>query len=124
MENQRFISLDAFRGFTIAAMLLVNYPGSWDHVYEPLLHVSWNGISPTDLIYPFFLFIVGVSMTLSFRNRQNTEAQSNDLLVKVVVRSLKIFGVGIFLNLFPAFDFENLRIAGVLQRIGVVYLFC
>lgn len=124
MENQRFISLDAFRGFTIAAMLLVNYPGSWDHVYEPLLHVAWNGISPTDLIYPFFLFIVGVSMTLSFRNRQNTEAQSNDLLVKVVVRSLKIFGVGIFLNLFPAFDFENLRIAGVLQRIGVVYLFC
>ena len=64
--TNRLISLDAMRGFTIAAMILVNYPGSWEHIYQPLEHAEWNGLTPTDLIFPFFLFIVGVSITLSY----------------------------------------------------------
>ena len=64
--NKRLISLDAFRGFTIAAMIMVNNPGSWDYVYPPLLHEDWHGITPTDLIFPFFIFIVGVSIAVSY----------------------------------------------------------
>lgn len=67
--NERLISLDAFRGFTIAAMIMVNNPGSWSHVYAPLLHKPWNGITPTDLIFPFFIFIVGVSVALAYTKR-------------------------------------------------------
>ena len=66
VSSNRLISLDAMRGFTIAAMTLVNYPGSWDHVYYPLEHAEWHGLTPTDLIFPFFLFIVGTSIVLSF----------------------------------------------------------
>lgn len=72
-ETKRLISLDAFRGFTIAAMIMVNYPGSWSHVYPPLLHVDWHGITPTDLIFPFFIFIVGVSIALAIQNAYRLE---------------------------------------------------
>jgi len=99
--NQRLISLDAMRGFTIAAMILVNYPGSWDHIFHPLEHAEWNGLTPTDLIFPFFLFIVGVSITLSYTKLLEKRASKKDLYKKIIVRALKIFAVGVFLSLLP-----------------------
>ncbi|MEX2569016.1 MAG: heparan-alpha-glucosaminide N-acetyltransferase domain-containing protein [Cyclobacteriaceae bacterium] len=122
--NTRLISLDAMRGFTIAAMILVNYPGSWSHVYPPLLHAKWHGITLTDFIYPFFLFIVGVSIALAYTKRLEKGLAKNEMYKKIMVRSLKIFIVGLLLNLIPAFDFYNMRIAGVLQRIAVVFFAC
>jgi len=122
--NQRLLSLDAFRGFTIALMIVVNDPGSWSHVYAPLLHAKWHGITPTDLVFPFFLFIVGVSVVLAFSKRMKSGASKESLYRKIIIRSLKIFLVGIFLNLFPNFDFADLRVAGVLQRIAIVFLVC
>ncbi len=108
----RLVSLDVFRGATVAAMILVNNPGDWGHVYWPLLHAPWHGWTPTDLIFPFFLFIVGVSLTFSKRLGFR-EALS---------RSLKLIGLGLFLALYPYFDVAGLRWPGVLQRIGVCYL--
>lgn len=122
--NQRLLSLDAFRGFTIALMIVVNDPGSWSHVYAPLLHAEWHGITPTDLVFPFFLFIVGVSIVLAFSKRIKAGADRKSMHRKILVRSFKIFLVGIFLNLFPEFNFADLRIAGVLQRIAIVFLVC
>jgi predicted acyltransferase len=81
MPSNRLLSLDAFRGYTIAAMILVNNPGDWGNVYAPLLHKSWNGITPTDLIFPFFLFIMGVAITLAF-TKKITVQSSNKLLYK------------------------------------------
>ena len=124
MENKRLISLDAFRGFTIAAMILVNYPGNWSHVYAPLLHVDWHGITPTDLIFPYFLFIVGVAIAYAYTKRLDAGVPMKGIYGKLITRSLKIFAVGIFLNLYPNFNFSDVRIAGVLQRIAVVFLFC
>lgn len=121
-EFKRLISLDAFRGFTIAAMIMVNYPGSWSHVYAPLLHVDWHGITPTDLIFPFFIFIVGVSITLAYTKRLEAGVPKGPMYKKIVIRSLKIFIVGVLLWLFPKFDLENIRYAGVLQRIAIVFL--
>jgi predicted acyltransferase len=120
----RLIALDAFRGFTIAAMIMVNYPGTWDHVYPPLLHVDWHGITPTDLIFPFFIFIVGVSIVLAYNKRLESGLPKKDMYRKIVTRSIKIFAVGIFLALFPSFNFETLRVAGVLQRIALVFAAC
>ena len=117
---KRLLSLDFFRGLTIAAMIIVNDPGSWSYVYAPLRHAEWNGATPTDLVFPFFLFIVGVSISLSLSKREN----SSDLYLRIVKRSVIIFLLGIFLALFPKFDFENLRVVGVLQRIAIVYLIC
>ena len=122
--NTRLISLDAMRGCTIAAMILVNYPGSWEHIYHPLEHAEWNGITPTDLIFPFFLFIVGVSITLSYAKLLEKGASKKELYKKILFRGLKIFAVGVFLSLLPRFDFENIRVTGVLQRISVVFLVC
>ena len=120
-EVKRLISLDAFRGFTIAAMIMVNNPGSWRHVYEPLLHVKWHGITPTDLIFPFFIFIVGVSIALAYSKRLKAGMPRGPMYRKIIIRSLKIFLVGILLWLFPKFDLENIRYAGVLQRIAIVF---
>ncbi len=122
-EQERLISLDAFRGFTIAAMIMVNNPGSWGHVYAPLLHAEWNGLTPTDLVFPFFIFIVGVSITLAYTKRIDASVAKGSMYKKIVIRSLKIFAVGLLLWLFPKFNFENIRVAGVLQRIAVVFLF-
>lgn len=122
--HARLISLDAMRGFTIAAMILVNYPGTWDHVYGPLLHASWNGITVTDFIFPFFLFIVGVSIAFAYTKRVRSGAPKGDLYRKIVIRAIKIFVVGLFLNLIPYFDFSDIRVAGVLQRIAIVFLVC
>ncbi len=120
----RLISLDAMRGFTIAAMILVNYPGSWDFIYQPLEHAKWNGLTPTDLIFPFFLFIVGVSIALSYSKLLEKGTSKSELYKKIIFRTLKIFAVGVFLSLLPSFDIFNVRITGVLQRISIVFLCC
>lgn len=122
--SNRLISLDALRGFTIMAMIIVNDPGSWEHVYAPLLHADWNGITPTDYIFPFFLFIVGVSIALAYRKRLDQGADKGPLVRKIAIRSLKIFALGLFLWLWPDFDFGSIRWAGVLQRIALVFLPC
>lgn len=125
VENRkRLVSLDAFRGFTIAAMILVNTPGSWDHVYPPLLHADWHGVTPTDYIFPFFIFIVGISVTLSYGKLLASGSSKTPLIWKTIKRSAIIFALGLLLWLFPSFDFSELRIPGVLQRIALVFLAC
>ncbi|MFC4871483.1 acyltransferase family protein [Negadavirga shengliensis] len=124
LKTTRLISLDAMRGFTIAAMIMVNYPGTWDHVYPPLLHAHWNGITMTDFIFPFFLFIVGVSIAFAYSKRLALGKPKGEMYEKIIIRSIKIFAVGVLLNLIPHFDFTEVRIAGVLQRIAVVFLVC
>jgi predicted acyltransferase len=121
----RLTSLDLFRGITIAAMILVNNPGN-DHPYWPLEHAEWNGWTPTDLIFPFFLFIVGVSLVFSSESRLRRGNSNTRLLFHALRRALILFGIGLAMNyiLFlaiPSF-FPGLRIPGVLQRIGVCYL--
>jgi predicted acyltransferase len=123
VKPERLVSLDVFRGITIAGMILVNFPGSWGSVYPPLRHAAWNGWTPTDLIFPFFLFIVGVAMTFSFSNRLARGASESQLLLHVLKRSLIIFALGVFLNGFPYFNLSTLRIPGVLQRIAICYFF-
>lgn len=111
------------RGFTIAAMILVNFPGSDAYVFPPLRHTVWNGLTPTDLIAPFFLFIVGISIVLAY-SKPVDEIQKNKRYRKIVIRSLNIFAVGIFLNLLPDFNFSDLRYTGTLPRIAIVFLAC
>ncbi len=123
MAGQRLASLDAFRGLTIAGMILVNNPGSWEHVYPPLRHAEWHGWTPTDLVFPFFIFIVGVSVSLAMSRRAEEGAGRTGLYFKIFKRSIIIFTLGFLLRLFPRFDFETLRIPGVLQRIALCYLF-
>ena len=123
-SSQRLLSLDVFRGITIAGMLLVNNPGSWSHIYAPLEHAEWNGWTPTDLIFPFFLFIVGVSMTFSYGRLLEQGADRRSLLFKSVKRAALIFLVGLLLHGFPNYiaNLPTLRIPGVLQRIALAYL--
>ncbi|TNJ45259.1 DUF1624 domain-containing protein [Tamlana fucoidanivorans] len=120
--KKRIQSVDILRGFTIIAMILVNTPGDWDHVYAPLLHAPWHGLTPTDLIFPFFLFIVGISIYFAYKNKKT----GGSVYKKIGIRSLKLVGLGLFLNLFTPYfpfvvDIETLRFPGVLQRIGVVF---
>src|ERR1044072_8912106 len=122
MSPKRLVSLDVFRGITIAAMVLVNNPGTWSSIYWPLEHAEWNGWTPTDLVFPFFLFIVGVSITLAFARRVEEGSVKRDLYLKVIKRTAIIFGLGLFLNGFPYFQLGTIRIAGVLQRIALCYL--
>ena len=122
MFQERLISVDAFRGLTIAAMILVNNPGSWSFVYAPLRHADWHGWTPTDLIFPFFLFIVGISIALSFSKRIEEGRTRGRLHAKIFQRSAAIFALGLFLHLFPRFRFATMRIPGVLQRIAVCFL--
>jgi predicted acyltransferase len=122
MAGQRLASLDAFRGLTIAGMILVNNPGSWDYVYPPLRHAEWHGWTPTDLVFPFFVFIVGVSIALAMSRRKGEGAGRADLYFKIFKRTIIIFALGILLRLVPHFDFATVRIPGVLQRIALCYL--
>ena len=122
--NKRLLSLDILRGATIIFMIIVNTPGSWDHVYAPLLHAEWNGITPTDYIFPNFLFIVGVSIVLSVGKQIDNGKSKSEILKKIIFRSIKIYLVGLLLWLIPDFDFSNIRWTGVLQRISIVFLFC
>ncbi len=121
--SDRLISLDVFRGLTIAGMILVNNPGTWSKVHKPLLHAPWNGWTPTDFIFPFFLFIVGVAMSFSLTKRIERGDSKFQLHGKIVRRTLIIFTIGLFLNLFPEFNFKEVRIPGVLQRIALCYFF-
>ncbi|RKY47868.1 MAG: DUF5009 domain-containing protein, partial [Candidatus Neomarinimicrobiota bacterium] len=122
-KSKRLVSLDAFRGITIAAMILVNNPGTWNAVYKPLQHAHWNGWTPTDLIFPFFLFIVGVAIVFAFSKRLTLGQTKKDLYLKIVRRTLILFGLGLFLNGFPFFNLSTIRIPGVLQRIAITYFF-
>ncbi len=119
--TQRYLALDVLRGMTVALMILVNNPGSWAHIYAPLEHAKWHGCTPTDLVFPFFLFVVGVSMFFSFSKYGNT--LNKESLLKIGKRTLLIFAIGLFLNSFPQWsaDFSKLRIMSVLQRIALAY---
>jgi predicted acyltransferase len=116
----RLPSVDALRGATVAAMVLVNNPGTWSAVYPPLRHAEWHGFTPTDMIFPFFLFIVGVSIPLALGPR--LEAGVEGLVVRAVRRAAVIFALGLLLHAQPLFHLSTLRIPGVLQRIAVCYL--
>lgn len=122
----RLLSLDVFRGLTVAAMILVNNPGSWANIYAPLKHAEWHGCTPTDLIFPFFLFIVGVSISYALGSKKGYMSHSK-LIITALKRALILFGLGLFLNLFPKVftepmeAFQTVRIPGVLQRIAVVF---
>jgi predicted acyltransferase len=115
LVSERLSSVDAFRGLTMAGMVIVNNPGTWDAIYWPLEHAEWNGWTPTDLIFPFFIFLMGVSLTLSRQTRTAPVA-------RVVQRAAVIIGLGLFMAGFPYFSLHTLRIPGVLQRIGLCYL--
>lgn len=108
----RLVSLDAFRGLTIAAMILVNNPGSWSAVYWPLDHAHWHGWTPTDLVFPFFLFMVGMALPFS---RRTTGGQA-------LRRAGILFGLGLFMAAYPRFELSVVRIPGVLPRIALCYL--
>ena len=121
-EVARLVSLDAFRGLTVAAMVLVNNPGTWRAVYPPLRHAEWHGLTPTDLIFPFFLFIVGVAIPLALGRRVDGGERRSAIVAKILRRSVIIFALGLLLHAVPDFDMASLRIPGVLQRIAVCYL--
>ncbi len=122
-KTARLLSLDVFRGITIAGMLLVNNPGSWSHIYPPLRHAEWHGCTPTDLIFPFFLFIVGVAMVMSLSKRLARGDSQGKLFGQVVRRTLIIFGLGLLLHGFPYYNLSTIRLPGVLQRIALCYFF-
>ncbi|WP_276388866.1 acyltransferase family protein [Eudoraea chungangensis] len=122
--KERIISVDIFRGLTIVLMILVNTPGTWSNVYPPFLHATWHGYTPTDLVFPFFLFIVGTSIVFAYQNKKANKKTYK----KITIRALKLIGLGLFLGAFTiAFpflkDFDSIRFPGVLQRIGVVFFF-
>jgi len=118
----RLVSLDVFRGITIAAMILVNNAGDWSHVYPPLLHAEWDGWTPTDLVFPFFLFIMGVAIPYSFAKRISIGQSRGKLLKHVIVRSILIFALGMLLSGIPNFNYSHRLILNILQRIGIIYL--
>jgi predicted acyltransferase len=120
--QSRLVSLDVFRGMTIAGMVLVNNPGTWSAIYPPLKHAEWHGITPTDYIFPFFLFIVGVAIPLALGRRVEQGGITKEVYLKIFRRTALIFLLGLFLAAFPYFDFSTLRIPGVLQRIAICYL--
>ncbi|MBU1875094.1 hypothetical protein KJ688_15405 [bacterium] len=123
-KSKRLIALDVFRGATIALMIMVNNPGSWSHIYAPLGHAMWFGCTPTDLVFPFFLFIVGVAMWISFNKFDHK--LSSEAGKKILRRTILIFLIGLGLNILRPVDsfaeiFTKLRIVGVLQRIALCY---
>lgn len=122
-KAERVLSLDAFRGITIAAMILVNNPGSWTYVYPPLRHAEWNGWTPTDLIFPFFLFIAGIAIPISLGRKIERGENRSKIMAGVFRRSATLFLLGLFLASFPFFHLSRIRIPGVLQRIAVCFLF-
>jgi predicted acyltransferase len=122
-SSKRLISLDAFRGFTIVLMILVNNPGSWKYVLPPLRHAQWHGCTPTDLVFPFFLYIVGVAMAFSFAKRLALSETRWPIYGKIIRRTIILLLLGWFLTLWPRFDFAHMRIPGVLQRIALCYFF-
>jgi len=125
-SKARLRSLDVMRGATIAGMLLVNNAGDWGHTFAPLLHAEWNGWTPTDLVFPFFLFVLGVAIPLAFASRlERSGGDLGPLYRQIARRTAIIFALGLFLTWFPfmGIDWSRVRIPGVLQRIAVVYFF-
>jgi len=121
--SSRLVSLDVFRGATIATMILVNNPGDFQAVYWPLQHASWNGWTPTDLIFPFFLFIVGVSMAFSFASRRRRGESKATQLWHVLWRGFELLAIGLILNgMGVQFSLGKWRVYGVLQRIALCYV--
>ncbi|GGH11835.1 acyltransferase family protein [Pedobacter zeae] len=132
--KQRLLSLDFFRGLTVAAMILVNNPGSWGHIYAPLEHAEWNGCTPTDLIFPFFLWIVGVSIAFAMSSSKADPATHQKTIIKAVKRGIILYFLGFFLAIFGKIisaimdhksiweAFQTVRLLGVLQRIGIVFI--
>ena len=121
----RLLALDAFRGMTIAGMLLVNNPGTWSAIYPPLAHATWHGWTPTDLIFPFFVFIVGITTHISLSARERQGASRAAVTARILRRGGLIILLGLLLHAFPFFPLDRLiglRIPGVLQRIGVCYI--
>ncbi len=129
-SSNRLISLDIFRGITIAGMVLVNNPGTWSAIYSPLKHAEWHGATPTDFVFPFFLFIVGVAITLALGKRVENGGVNRQVYLKIFRRAALIFLLGLFLATFPFYNFtkgewldvSTVRIMGVLPRIAVCYL--
>jgi len=122
--KDRILSVDIFRGATIVLMILVNTPGTWSNVFPPLLHAQWHGYTPTDLVFPFFLFIVGTSIVFAYKNK----TINSGTYKKISIRTLKLIGLGLFLGAFTISfpfikQFADIRFPGVLQRIGVVFFF-
>ena len=122
--TNRLLSVDVFRGLTIAAMILVNYPGAYGKSYDPLEHSHWHGITPTDCIFPFFIFIVGVSIVLSFTKQIAAAKPKKEMVKKILVRGIKLYIIGLLLHYLPNFDFAHVDLFGVLQRIAFVFMTC
>lgn len=120
--KKRYVSLDVLRGLTVALMVIVNNPGSWSCIFPPLRHAAWDGCTPTDLVFPFFLFCVGTSMAFSLSKYKSVNADASK---KILKRGALIFLIGVLLNAFPFYPagwLEHLRIFGVLQRIALCYV--
>ena len=123
MKSERLLSLDILRGITIVGMILVNNPGTWESIYAPLRHAEWNGLTPTDLVFPFFMFIMGVSM--SFALSRFDHHFSRGFIIKLVRRTVILFLLGLFLSWFSLVctgveqPFSHIRILGVLQRLAL-----
>lgn len=123
LKSERLQSIDVFRGITIVGMILVNNIGDYKHNFSIFEHADWNGCTPTDLIFPFFLFIMGVSTVFSISGKIKKGEGKQKIILHLIKRTLILFALGVFLNGFPHFYFPNIRIPGVLQRIALVNLF-
>src|SRR5580698_5551442 len=115
----RIVSIDALRGLTVAFMILVNDPGDWSHVYPPLDHAEWNGFTPTDLVFPTFLFLVGCSIVFSISSRLAKGVPRSKIALQIVRRAAIIFALKMFISAYPHFHIAHLRIYGVLTRIAI-----
>jgi predicted acyltransferase len=120
--SERLVSLDAFRGATMALMVLVNNAGDGKHVYGPLEHAAWHGWTITDTVFPSFMWIVGVAITLSMGKRKAAGGSRMDLMKQALRRGFIIYCLGLLVYMFPRFDFSTMRVLGVLQRIGICYV--
>lgn len=120
-KKQRLLSLDFFRGLTVAGMILVNDPGDWEHIYAPLEHSKWNGCTPTDLVFPFFLFMVGVSITLAIGSKKDDKTLHKKIILTALKRSIIIYIIFALIDFTFRRTFDNFRILGVLPRIAIVF---